>query len=75
PGMLLGSYAGAAITTSIPQNALKQDFGFTLTYEAGYTIFGVLFVRDLLWRTLELSGALVLIAVLIFATIQWMDAA
>ena len=75
PGMLLGSYAGAAISTSIPQNALKLVFGFTLVYVAGYTIFGVVGGREHLGRTLVLSGALVLIALAMFATVQWMDRA
>jgi uncharacterized membrane protein YfcA len=73
PGMLLGSYAGAWISTSIPQTALKLVFGFTLIYVAGYTIFGVLGGRAQLARTLVLSGALVLVAVALFASVRWFD--
>jgi uncharacterized membrane protein YfcA len=75
PGMLAGSYVGALIATSIPQNALKLVFGFTLIYVAGYTIFGVLGGREQLGRTLVLSGALVLVAVLMFATVRRIDRA
>ena len=75
PGMLLGSYAGAAISTSIPQNALKLVFGFTLIYVAGYTIFGVLGGRAQLARTLVLSGVLVLVAVTMFAVVRRLDGA
>jgi hypothetical protein len=70
PGMLLGSYVGARVATSIPQNALKLVFGFTLVYVAAYTIFGVLGGRAQLARTLVLSGVLVLVAVIMFATVR-----
>ena len=73
PGMLLGSYVGARIATSIPQNALKLVFGFTLIYVAGYTIFGVLGGRGQLARTLVLSGVLVLVGVAMFVTVRWID--
>ena len=75
PGMLLGSYVGARIATSIPQNALKLVFGFTLVYVAAYTIFGVLGGRAQLARTLALSGALVLVAVVMFVTVRRLDRA
>jgi uncharacterized membrane protein YfcA len=73
PGMLLGSYVGARVATSIPQNALKLVFGFTLVYVAAYTIFGVLGGRAQLARTLVLSGVLVLVAVIMFATVRRLD--
>jgi uncharacterized membrane protein YfcA len=73
PGMLAGSYVGAAIATSIPQSALKLVFGFTLIYVAGYTVFGVLGGREHLGRTLVLSGALVVVAVLMFVTVRSID--
>ena len=75
PGMVGGSYVGAWIADSIPQNALKLVFGFTLVYVAAYTIFGVLGGRAQLARTLVLSGALVLVAVVMFATVRRLDRA
>ncbi len=72
PGMLIGSYLGAQIATSIPQNSLKLVFGFVLIYVAGYTVFGVL-GRDQLARTLILSGVLVLVGVMMFASLRWYD--
>jgi uncharacterized membrane protein YfcA len=74
PGMLLGSYFGAMLATSIPQNALKLVFGFTLIYVAGYTIFGVLGGREHLARTLVLSGLLVVIGFILFVSIRMIDA-
>jgi uncharacterized protein len=72
PGMLVGSYVGARIATSIPQNALKLVFGFTLIYVAGYTIFGLL-GRQHLARTLLLSAGLVGVAVVLFLAVRWLD--
>ncbi len=74
PGMLLGSYAGAWISTSIPQNALKLVFGFVLIYVAGYTVFGVL-GRQHLVRTLVLSGVLVAVALAMFFVVRGIDRA
>ena len=73
PGMLVGSYFGAKLATSIPQDALKLVFGFILIYVAGYTIFGVL-GREHLGRTLVLSGVLVLIGLILFAAFRFRDA-
>ncbi len=72
PGMLIGSYLGAKIATSISQEALKLVFGFILIYVAGYTVFGSL-GKEHLTRTLILSGALVLIGVGMFSVVKRMD--
>ena len=74
PGMLLGSYLGAMIATSISPGALKLVFGFVLIYVAGYTVFGSL-GREHLTRTLILSGVLVAIAVIVYLAARGFDAA
>jgi uncharacterized membrane protein YfcA len=72
PGMLLGSYLGAKLATSISQDALKLTFGFVLIYVAGYTVFGSL-GREHLTRTLVLSGVLVAVAAAIYFAARWYD--
>ncbi len=69
-GVLAGSFFGAWIANSIPREALKLVFGFVLIYIAAYTVFG----KEHLVRTLSLSGALVLVAVCLYAFTRWFDA-
>src|SRR5688500_14574432 len=69
-GVLAGSFFGAWIATSLPKEMLKLVFGFVLIYVAAYTVFG----KEHLTRTLSLSGALVLIAVCLYAFVRWYDA-
>ena len=69
-GVLLGSFFGAWIATSLPKEALKLVFGFVLIYVAAYTVFG----KEHLVRTLSLSGALVFVAVAIYFLTRWYDA-
>lgn len=70
-GVLLGSFFGAWIATSLPKDMLKLVFGFVLIYVASYTVFG----KEHLARTLSLSGALVLVALCIYAFTRWYDTA
>jgi hypothetical protein len=49
---------------------LKLVFGFVLIYVAAYTVFG----KEHLVRTLSLSGALVFVAVCLYAFTRWYDA-
>ena len=74
PGMLGGSWFGAKIATSIPQDALRLVFGFILIYIAGYTVFST-FGRDHLGRTLALSAVVAGVAVAIFLGVRAYDAA
>ncbi len=69
-GVLAGSFFGAWIATSLPKEMLKLVFGFVLIYVAAYTVFG----KEHLVRTLSLSGALVLVAVSLYALTRWYDA-
>src|SRR3954447_6927786 len=69
-GVLMGSFFGAWIATSLPKEMLKLVFGFVLIYVASYTVFG----KEHLARTLSLSGVLVLIVVSVYATVRWYDA-
>jgi uncharacterized membrane protein YfcA len=69
-GVLFGSYFGGRLANFLPKDTLKLVFGFMLIYIAAYTVFG----KDHLVRTLTLSGALVLIAVCLYALTRWMDA-
>jgi uncharacterized membrane protein YfcA len=69
-GVLLGSFFGAMIATSLPKEGLKLVFGFVLIYVAAYTVFG----KEHLVRTLALSAALVLIAVAVYGATRWYDA-
>ena len=69
-GVLLGSFFGAWIATSLPKEMLKLVFGFVLIYVAAYTVFG----KEHLVRTLSLSGVLVFIAVGIYFLTRWYDA-
>jgi uncharacterized membrane protein YfcA len=70
-GVLMGSFFGAMIATSLPKGMLKLVFGFVLIYVASYTVFG----KEHIVRTLSLSSALVLIALAIYALTRWYDAA
>ena len=70
-GVLMGTFFGAWIATSLPKEMLKLVFGFVLIYVASYTVFG----KEHLTRTLTLSGALVLVAVAVYALVRWYDAA
>jgi uncharacterized protein len=69
-GVLLGSFFGAWIATSLPKEMLKLVFGFVLIYVAAYTVFG----KENLVRTLSLSGVLVLVAVSLYFAVRWYDA-
>jgi len=70
-GVLMGTFFGAWIATSLPKEALKLVFGFILIYVASYTVFG----KEHLVRTLTLSGALVVVAITVYALVRWYDAA
>jgi uncharacterized membrane protein YfcA len=69
-GVLLGSFFGAWIATSLPKEMLKLVFGFVLIYVAAYTVFG----KEHLVRTMSLSGVLVFVAVCLYAATRWYDA-
>jgi uncharacterized membrane protein YfcA len=69
-GVLIGSFFGAWIATSLPKEMLKLVFGFVLIYVAAYTVFG----KEHLVRTLSLSAALVFVAVCLYAITRWYDA-
>lgn len=70
-GVLLGTFFGAWIATSLPKEALKLVFGFVLIYVAAYTVFG----KEHLARTLMLSAALVAVAIAVYALVRWYDSA
>jgi uncharacterized membrane protein YfcA len=70
-GVLMGTFFGAWIATSLPKEALKLVFGFILIYVASYTVFG----KEHLVRTLTLSGALVVVAITVYALVRWYDSA
>jgi len=68
-GVAMGTYFGARIATSVPQQTLKLIFGFTLIYIAAYTVFG----KEHLLRTLLISGGLVGAAVGVYLLVQRID--
>ena len=68
-GVLGGTYFGAWIATSLPKEGLKLVFGFVLIYIAAYTVFG----KEHLVRTLAISAALVLVAVIAYGATRWYD--
>jgi len=70
-GVLMGTFFGAWIATSLPKEALKLVFGFILIYVAAYTVFG----KEHLVRTLTLAGALVATAITVYAIVRWYDSA
>ena len=73
PGMLGGSWFGAKLATSIPQEALRLVFGFILIYIASYTVFST-FGREQLGRTLLLSAVVAALAVAMFMGVRAYDA-
>lgn len=72
PGMLAGSWFGAKLATSIPQEALRLVFGFVLIYIASYTVFST-FGREHLGRTLALSAVMAALAVGLFLGVRVLD--
>ncbi len=72
PGMLAGSWFGAKLATSIPQEALRLIFGFILIYIASYTVFST-FGREHLGRTLVLSAVVAALAVGLFLGVRAWD--
>ena len=68
-GVLGGTFFGAWIATSLPKEGLKLVFGFVLIYIAAYTVFG----KEHLARTLAISAALVLVAVIAYGATRWYD--
>ena len=70
PGMLIGSYLGAKLATSIRTDTLRLVFGFVLVYVAGYSIFG----KDNPGRSMALAGVLVVIAVAMYWIVKLYDA-
>lgn len=72
PGMLGGSWFGAKVATSIPQDVLRLIFGFFLIYIASYTVFST-FGREHLGRTLAFSAVIALVAVGMFLGVRAWD--
>jgi uncharacterized membrane protein YfcA len=70
-GVLMGTFFGAWIATSIPKETLKIIFGFVLIYTASYTVLG----KAHLVRTMTLSAALVLVAMAVYMVVRWYDTA
>jgi uncharacterized protein len=68
-GVLVGSYFGGKLANFLDKDTLKLVFGFVLIYVSAYTVFG----KEHLVRTMSLSGALVFIAVCVYAFTRWYD--